>query len=223
MTSHSGRLTTTAGIDRTIIGIITANVVIALGVMLGQFGMGDVLWIYWTQSVVIGIMYALRMLYVARHSQTSNQQQRIALTGTGLVMMGVFLAHYGMFHVVYAIFLAAMTAGDIYGLGGVDIWSVLIGLVMITLYHVVAYREWTRVQPPSQFVTTPEELVQKLAHIMVQPYKRIIPMHVIIVLGPIAAVLTGVHGAMIAFIALKTIVEVQFYRHEQPADSSAAR
>src|SRR3989344_388276 len=79
----------------TLIGVNVGVIVLAV---VQAWDVGTLLWAYWFQSIVIGIFTAIKMRTFAHATM-----QRVFF----------FVFHYGTFHVVYMLFLAAFgTAVD---------------------------------------------------------------------------------------------------------------
>lgn len=123
---------------------------------------GEIIWIYFAQSLFIGLQYVIRMLAIARRSDEKGRW----------TMPLFFLLHYGGFHFVYLIFLTIITASskEI----GFNLSSLLpaMGLLAINLLFSVR-----------SDVISDKQSGAKPGNFFFVPYLRIIPMHLFIILG----------------------------------------
>jgi Family of unknown function (DUF6498) len=168
--------------------LIGANLLTIAAVVWFGLSLGQVMFVYWTQSVLIGLSFFIRMLV--------NLWWTKSFTGDKGFYPFFFVAHYGIFHIVYLFFLlmapqfAQAKPVRVEGVGG--------SLVLVFAFaH--AYSLWynirrDRIGKPD--VTTMFWL----------PYARIIPMHATIILGA-----TFAGGAMLLFLALKALADVMMH------------
>ncbi len=162
--------------------VLATNLVVFV---LPGFGMDQAItlvWIYWTQSVMIGIVHACKMLFYRFREDDSATGVFNTKIGTAIF----FLFHYGFFHLVYVFFIGTENVN----------WQLLqeaAGIMLggILVNSVLHYRnensgDW------------------KLGAFMMRPYLRIIPMHIAIILGGIA----GGPGIFVFLIVFKTILDL---------------
>jgi hypothetical protein len=77
----------------------------------------EVLWIYWSQSVIIGIFNFIKMVTLKEFSTEGFKQgkkQMLPTRATAISSAVFFLFHYGFFHLIYAIFLGAFSEFSYY-------------------------------------------------------------------------------------------------------------
>lgn len=205
-------------------GIVVTNGLVIATAMIGGGGLLFLLWSYWIQSVVIGFFARRRMLLLQRFSTegfTMNDRAVDPTPGTARSAANFFLLHYGFFHVIYAVFLLAFTAGAadsgsiamtdsdtgqvhqfaIGALGRWDpLWLAALGFGFLQT-HWASHREHVE----ADLRGTP-----KIGTLMGLPYARIIPMHLTIIFG----VVLGAGGAVLLFGTLKTIADVVMHKVE---------
>jgi hypothetical protein len=158
---------------------------------------------YWIQSVVIGWYYRKRILALRRFSTDgfSSNGKPVQETPAAQRETALFLTiHYGFFHAMYALFLGAFAAAGIFGdTSGLDRYD-LLGLVALgVMFALTQHSEYRR------NVAVDRNLRPNIGAMMFLPYLRVVPMHLMIVLG---AVLGNGAGALIAFGALKTAADL---------------
>jgi len=185
--------------------IIASNLATLIAALLQGWGMIQLLWPFWGQSVIIGFYSLLRIRKAA---------------GWDLRYPLFFLAHYGGFHAIYLMFLLALTgsadaqgmvpvntntgdpmqlyAGTYTPLDGVIYLGLIIGF---WLTHRASHRRYLDLDLASR------PSAQKLMSV---PYLRILPMHMTLILG----VLLGGPGTLIFFMILKTCADLLMHRVE---------
>lgn len=186
-------------------GIAASNLATLVAALIQGWGMIQLLWPFWGQSVVIGLFALLRIRKAA---------------GWDLRYPLFFLAHYGGFHAVYLILLIALTgsadaqgmvpvntntgdpmqlyAGTYTPLDGVIYTALIIGF---WLTHRASHRRYLDLDLASR------PSAQKLMSV---PYLRILPMHLTLIVG----VFLGGPGTVLFFMILKTGADLLMHRVE---------
>jgi len=158
---------------------------------------------YWIQSVVIGWYYRKRILALQRFSTAgfSMNDQPLAETPATQRETAAFLAmHFGFFHLIYAIFLCVFAAvGTLGSMSGLDSGDLLAGLALGAVFAATQRSEYRR------NVIVDRNLRPNIGAMMFLPYLRVVPMHVMIILG---SMLGGGPVALIVFGVLKTAADV---------------
>lgn len=218
------------------------TLLLANGFAVWQFAVShgsilQVLWVYWFQSVVIGLVNVGRILLLPIRlpgfpislqntgaTIGPSRFEKIIRVGTA----GFFAFHYGFFHLIYAIFLLSFGASHtmLYigntpthmSLGAVSAGLVLLNGIVFLIHHTSTL--WVE---SAQLKLHPEEAAD-IGQVMKRPYRRIIPMHLIIILGPFVSVWVNNTAVFGLFIALKILVDMsQFYKGtSHPGNISAA-
>lgn len=127
-----------------------------------QLDAGEIIWIYFVQSLFIGLQYFIRMMAIARRSDEKGRWS----------MPFFFLLHYGGFHFVYLIFLVVITASS--HKIGFNLSSLLpaMGLLALNMFF-----------STSSDILRDKENRSVAGGLFFIPYLRIIPMHLFIILG----------------------------------------
>lgn len=207
-------------------GLVT--LLIANGFATWQFISGggsiqEVLWVYWLQSVIIGIINIGRILTFPVNARsltfnlTSHQKPITIQMPANFLVIGRLLAatfftiHYGIFHIVYILFIPALTAFQDNSVPNETI-SISASLVLLNAILFAAHHIVTAYIERHQLTQHPTEL-PTLHDLMMRPYSRIIPMHVILIIGPVIAGVFDNTMVFLVFILLKVIVDLRlFYR-----------
>lgn len=184
--------------DASLWGIVVSNVLTLVLAIIQQWPASEIMWIYWWQSVFIGVANFNRMRTLTEFSTegfTSNGQ-RVPETPEGARSTAMFFAmHYGLFHFVYMIFLFSMSAeNDLPSPTIVDNILAFFAIGGFLASHLFslrynAARDFKSKKP-------------NIGALMFYPYLRIIPMHLTIIAG-------GALGAfsLFIFIGLKTLAD----------------
>jgi hypothetical protein len=140
-----------------------------------------IIWLYWCQSVVLGIFTFIDMLTVHGTSERAKG-----------CFPWFFLVHYGGFHFVYMIFLFAdFNVTDIDG--STFKWSLLALVMSYVFYFIQNKIRYRNVQ-------------RSMAWMFFTPYLRIIPMHLTILLPKFLH-----WQPVLTFLVLKTIMDITGY------------
>jgi hypothetical protein len=148
--------------------------------------------LYWVQSVVIGIV---AVLYIARApipKGVADSLQTVGLINNSFgCSILFFIAHYGMFHLVYAVFLVVQVKGHInFQLFRIGVGLILLGAAIGFVRELVSQKRDNRNAAAMFFI----------------PYLRIIPMHLML----LAQAFLGLSQAQV-FLWLKTVMDLVTY------------
>ena len=161
------------------------------------------IWLYWSQSVLMGIFNFLDMLTIRNGNPQTNTINGKPGTATVAVkgFSAVFFAfHYGFFHFVYFFFLASMkVSGPIqWDFFKYFFFAFLLGQIINFIQHKIQQRK-QQTNLDAMFLT---------------PYLRIIPMHLTILLPNFIPV-----SGMGIFLILKSLADVGMYIITKPSDT----
>lgn len=205
-----------------IILIIAANSIPIIGVTFLKWNPFFILLIYWGESLIIGLFNILKMLISG--SIENGKFSWPGFTGaTGL--SAFFIVHYGMFMLVHGIFIFVFMmlsfSMNIKNSGGhLDPFSAipvlfhregsilrseLSAVLALFISHLVTFYIY--------FIRTGEYNYKKAGDYMMQPYKRIIIMHLTIIFGAIALFLTGFKSVVfiIVWIGMKVFFDLKMH------------
>jgi hypothetical protein len=161
--------------DTSTFSLIAANIITLIIAVLQHWSLITLLWIYWFQSVTIGIFNFIRILSLKKFNTANfkmNGIQPQAIAKTKYVVASFFAFHYGIFHFVYFIFLmVASFAQALKGFSFSTIWFVLISAAIFFANHLFSFMKSFKVERNKE---------QNLGKVLFFPYARIIPMHLCI-------------------------------------------
>ena len=159
--------------DSSVYMLIAANVV-ALAISLWtHMSLRELMVVYWIQSVIIGIAAAARILSLERFTTggiTMNDRPVPEKPSSKALVAGFFAMHYGGFHAVYLVFLAAAP--------GEQSGGSLLGYVLCSAVFSVNHGYSLAQNVKRDALGRPN-----IGALMILPYARIIPMHLTIVFG----------------------------------------
>ena len=185
--------------------ILLFNLALVVTYYLGETSASLVVMLYYIQSLFIGIQYFIRLLglgFLFRKLDGKTSRYGTAF---------FFLFHYGMFHLVYFVFLISIVTKLP---GEVDFDAVkLFTLVLLgnTILSSISDIKKDRLEPKAPIV------------VMFQPYFRVVPMHLFIMLAFATESINMLSNAFLLFIILKSAADIgmhvvvnKTYREQRP-------
>ena len=176
--------------------LIIANVATLVVAVVLKWDLGWLMWPFWMQSVIIGYFAFKRMMSLENFSTEGlkSNGRPVPETEAGKRSTAFFfLAHFGIFHLVYLFFLL----GNHGGYGPLEV----IALVGCGLGYLFSQRDTYAAQHAADLRGRPN-----LGALMFLPYLRVVPMHLGVMFG--GAFDGGGVLALTAFMVLKTIADV---------------
>lgn len=169
------------------------NVFALLVAVWAGWALSELMYVYWSQSLLIGIGYMVRILNLEHYSTEDfriNNRSVAPTPETKRKTAAFFAMHFGFFHVVYLAFIGAdMGVGALLSLG----WVACV--VSFGINHWFSFRyhlEQDKAGKPN------------IGTMMFTPYLRIVPMHLTIIFGS----MLGSGVGLLLFGVLKTIADV---------------
>lgn len=188
--------------------LIFSNLSIIFFAVVDGVGIMEILWIYWIQSVIIGIFNFIKILSLKEFSTESFTQGNKPVPETTAAKISTaifFLFHYGFFHVIYAVFLST-GLNIISGSENVSGKStyIIYAAVIFLINYIIEFFYYLREREPKP----------NLGKMMFSPYVRIIPMHITIIfagfvgMGGMFFSLESGLVVIVFFTLLKTFIDV---------------
>ncbi len=180
--------------------LLAANAAALAVAWYENFSVGELVFVYWLQSVVIGAMQVIRIAKLRRFVPDLGKTYPPVSESVGIkIWIAAFFAvHYGVFHLVYLIFILVATGGDV----GEPL-GILACLAGFLVHHALSLRHNLK---------SDAEGLPSLKGLLWQPYPRIIPMHAMILTGVLFWQDAG-PLAILIFGTLKTIADVLMHIH----------
>jgi len=172
--------------------LVAINIAVIIVAIAESWSLGTIVWTYWLQSIIIGLFQALKMLTLKEFSTDGvriNNQPVSPTIATKIRMTIFFIIHFGFFHLVYAGFLS--------GLAEAAEWrTVCLAGLSFFANHLFSYFENRSIDKTKR---------PNIGRLMIFPYARIIPMHLIIMFGALLA--PHATATLIVFLLLKTVAD----------------
>lgn len=132
-------------------------------------GFATVVWIYWFQSIIIGLFNFLDLLSVKAYDGVgfTLNNEPVTKKNQGCTAW-FFLFHYGFFHIGYAFFLLF-----IQGILSVHKMILLVGIAAFLLESILNFKRQKEME---------RTVAVNIGSMFFLPYLRIIPMHLMILL-----------------------------------------
>jgi hypothetical protein len=190
------------------LSLIFSNLLVVFFAIVDGISANEVLWIYWSQSVIIGIFNFIKMITLKEFSTEGFKQgkkQMLPTRATAISSAIFFLFHYGFFHVIYAVFLGAFSDFSHSNGSSSGTKYFLLSASMFFISYLI------------EFINSRKEQTEELPNIgliMFAPYARILPMHLTIIFGGFIGVAGSIFSTntnlaiIVLFIGLKTVVDL---------------
>ena len=194
--------------DKSFPALLLANSVPFIGVLFFDWSLFSVIFMYWLENVAVGIFNIARMRKA--EGQLANPQEFL-LNGKPYdqsmknQLIGFFCFHYGIFTAVHGAVIFQM-------FGPTAVTPVLIAYSFIPLFlsHYISYR--------TNFIGKEEYKKVSPVELFIQPYKRVVVLHLTILGGgAVAQALGAPVMALVVLIALKTFIDTiaHFIEHQK--------
>jgi len=190
--------------DRSSKSLLFSNIFTMVIAVVEGWSISDVMWIYWGQSIVIGYFNWRRILALREFSTdgfTMNGKPIPVTKESQRQTASFFAMHFGFFHAFYLLFLLLHNRD-------LDLTQVLFILLCVAIFganHCFSY-----------YSNLEDDLKGKpnLGTIMFFPYVRIVPMHIMIVIGSLLFKKSML--ALLFFLSLKAAADLvsHFVEHK---------
>ena len=179
--------------------LLFSNIITIYFAVTQNWDLLTVMWIYWFQSVIIGIFNFIRILklkdFYSDNLTDSRGNKIIEPTEGGKNLVAfMFIVHFGFFHFVYWLFIFGLTYEDWKEAVNSPIFDyILLSVFAFFMAHALSFFNSRKID---------ETKKQDIGLIMMYPYARIIPMHFTILFG------FFINYWLLFFLVLKTIADV---------------
>lgn len=203
--------------DLTFWSLLITNIITIFIALVEKWNLSVVIWIYWSQSVIIGLFTFFRIIALKKPvnlkkkaEKNIDSKKQTELTETQLFYLNkfmvapFFLFHYGAFHLVYFVFLIFMFKVNLY-----YVMTILIVAALFFLNHLISFL---------LNLKKDNEEKKDAGELMAFAYKRIMPMHIIIIFGSfILDLCNNQFLVLLLFMALKTVADIKMHQiqHEK--------
>jgi uncharacterized protein DUF6498 len=187
--------------------LIAANLLPLYAVLFWNWEVFPLLVLFWMENVIIGALNAARMLTL--------DPRDAALWVGKLFMVPFFCFHYGLFTLVHGMFVFAMfgqgamsqDALPASALRVLEAWNLWLPLGALVASHLFSFF-WN-------YLYRGEFRRAALSELMVQPYKRVMILHLTILIGGFGAMALGSPlWALVVLVAIKVGLDLHAHRKE---------
>jgi hypothetical protein len=191
--------------------LVLANSLPLFGVWFFDWSIFDVVFLYWAENVVIGIINIMRMVVATPQAVEPDSPQMALRRANGaprFFLIPFFAVHYGMFCYGHQVFLV-----DLFGdgrslmdvLADSVIWVGIAGIAASHLYSFV-----------TNFLLAGEYRRTDAKALMTRPYGRIVILHVTIIVGSFLYQAMGEPILLLlVLIVIKTLVDLKQHGRER--------
>ena len=205
-----------------LIALLTVNAMPIVGVLFFKWDAFLIVLLYWAENVAVGFYNVLKMAMV----KVKHPAEHLGK----LFQIPFFIIHYGGFTGIHGMFVLAMfkKEGDVFGKG--PDWPCFLAFVQI-LFHTIAqaYRAIpvnARWVIAAMFVSHGISFVFNYLYkgeyarisgekLMMQPYARVVVMHIAIIFGGFLTMAFGSPvGLLLMLVIIKTLIDVALHKRQ---------
>lgn len=188
--------------------LVAANLLPLYGVLFWNWEVFPLLALFWMENVIIGVLNAARMLAI--------DPRDAALWAGKLFMVPFFCFHYGMFTAIHGVFVFSMF-GQNYRTEGLWVleparratedFNLWLPIGVLVASHLFSFL-WN-------YLYRGEFRRASLTELMGKPYRRVVILHLAIILGGIAVLALGSPlWALLILLAIKIALDVHAHLKE---------
>ncbi len=238
-----------SSLPRSVISLLLANLLPLAGVLFWGWNTFNIVVLYWSENIVIGLINLLKMLFcmpnektllsgsftgrkkdsqlsnAAKESKSNLLAERLAHLVLKLLYLPFFTIHYGMFCLVHGVFVFALLSGDsmphISG-SPLDQFQAMFSRLNENHLHwaILGLVVSHLISFFSNYLGKGEYRTVPIQNLMTQPYGRVVVLHVTILLGAAATIALGNPIWLLMILVIgKTILDVKFHLHERNKNS----
>jgi len=182
-----------------VIILILVNLYPIFGALFLDWEIFPVLLLYWTENIAIGVINVLKMILATPSKRN--------LWAAKLFMVPFFCIHYGGFTLGHGVFIFGLFSryADFFDFQTmfqvIGDYHLSWGILSIFISHSASFY--------LNYIKNKEYQEADLAHLMMQPYGRVIFLHVVTILGGfLVAFLNAPAGLLILLVLAKIVVDV---------------
>jgi len=189
------------------IALVISNLIPLFGVIFWKWDLSSIIFIYWLENLIIGLLNILKIkksegeiIPQSLQNFSINNKQIEPMGKAGLISFFIF--HYGIFSFVHGMFVLTF-----FGFPKMSFLILALSCLSIFLSHFVSYLV--------NYVGKGEYLVVSPNKLFMQPYSRVVILHLTIIFGGMLATSLGSPVfALVFMIILKIIVDLWLHNKE---------
>jgi hypothetical protein len=178
--------------------LIFSNLLTILLAYFQRWEAGVVFWVFWNQSIIIGIYNFLRIWLAAKIDTSGistgyDNEPLKPSERNKRQMAGYFVLSYGFFHFLYAFFIWAFTQTNPFTRP-----EIIVPTLIFLANHSITF-----------LMNYPQEKnnVLNVGCAFIFPYTRVVPMHLALILGAFFLGGSGIEGVII-LMCIKSVIDI---------------
>jgi len=181
--------------------LLLANSIPLLGVCFLGWKLADILILYWSENLVIGFFNVIKMVKVRGRKKTSPHTRDVPRQGPIFAII-FFILHYGGFTLGHGVFVFLA-----FGKPDIDLYALLFTFLFLFTSHSISFYK--------NFIKAGEFQRTSVDKLFLQPYSRVVVMHISIIGGGffIQALGTPVL-ALLVMVVIKSVIDLHSHRRE---------
>ena len=217
--------------------LIAVNLSLIAGVVVWDWSVFDIVFLYWVENLVVGLINVLRMAIANPKESTlppiqeqtrkmergSNNKSMAAKAannhGVKFVLIPFFIVHYGGFCYGHGVFVMAMfgdnsmmglssAASGSFPMRELFTPSVILAISLLAASHIFSFFK--------NYLIGGEYRRTHASTLMARPYGRIIALHITIIFGAMATMVLGSPlGLLIVLVIMKTGADLALHQLER--------
>lgn len=205
--------------------LVITNLIPLIGVLWLGWSLMLILALYWIENGIVGVINVVKILMAQGQGGSS---VRMTINGRPVDpasragMAGFFCLHYGIFWAVHGIFVFTfipLMTGMVDTASGSgnpfdalpDVGVLAFGTLGLAVSHGVSF--WTN------YVGGREYLTLSPATVAMQPYGRLVILHVTIIIGAFVSIFLGTPlGSLLVLVVLKTALDLGLHLRQHRSD-----
>lgn len=184
------------------LSLVLVNAIPVVGVLFLGWNVAAIMILYWSENLVVGFFNIIKMAR-ARGSDRASSQIRVSdpQRGRGYIIV-FFMFHYGLFTMGHGVFVFSM-----FGKPDSDPFALIFTLLFLFTSHYISYQK--------NFMDNGEYLKVSYNRLFLQPYGRVVVMHLTIIgAGFFIQSQGGAKPAILILVGLKTVIDLISHRIE---------
>lgn len=187
-----------------IVSLILFNLVPLIGVLFFDWSLGAVMILYWFENVIIGFYNVVKMTMAqGKTPKTQLRSGNKPVTNAQKSSLIVFfIVHFGIFTLGHGVFVIVL-----FGEGLQNIWDLVPAALSLLVSHGISLLH--------NFIRNQEYQRVAFQDLFFQPYKRVLIMHITIIIGASASLILNLPSiTLVVLILLKILVDVLSHINE---------
>ena len=205
-----------------VIALVVANLIPLVGVLFLGWNVWNILVIYWLENGIVGAFNVLKMAKADGAELRGPSAFDLVVNGqpasgtARLFLIPFFVVHYGLFWLVHGVFVltlplfASIGGESLTPTDGPTFGPILFAVVALAVSHGLSF--WWNFLRGGEYRRT------DAGALMFAPYGRLVALHLTIIFGAMATIVTGAPAAAVGIlVAIKIVIDLGLHLREHRA------